>query len=402
MDTVTGDAPQPGETPRTEGNPWSFDPDAAWWRGEGDREHAEALAEAAARPRHPRRRPAPGTPGSAGTDGDDPVFAGEAPDAHAAGVQDTVLAITETPAEQAGTLGEPVAETSVEIPVETPEPVERDHDESTGDRYNPPEAPPEPGRNQPTVALDRGTLPDQPSGLTRRAARPGQTRMSAAELNLKQSRMENSPFWLNDEQHATATNAWPEPETHRRQPDDADPVDERRGRAPRHRPRSPRAAGSGLFALIALGLIAAFFSWVSAEPFWLATGHGARGVATVTRCTGTGVTQRCVGSFAAAGGDFSAGTVSLLGVPKTDNDPGTVAPARMVNPTSKQAYVGSTGTLLQLRWVLGFLLVLLCGLGIAGLTGTRRLESIRARRTALLMSLAGPLLLLAGFLFATY
>ena len=25
---MTGDAPQPGETPRTEGNPWSFDPDA--------------------------------------------------------------------------------------------------------------------------------------------------------------------------------------------------------------------------------------------------------------------------------------------------------------------------------------------------------------------------------------
>jgi hypothetical protein len=393
MDTVTGDAPQPGETPRTEGNPWSFDPDAAWWRGEGDREHAEALAEAAARPRRPRGRPAPGTPGSAGSDGDEPVFADEAPDAHAAGVQDTVLAITEAPADQAATIDEAATE--------TPEPVERDHDERTDDRYNPPETSPEPGRNQPTVALDRGTLPDQPSGLRRRAARPGQTRLSAAELNLKRSRMENSPFWLNDEQHATAANAWPEPETHRRQPDDADPVDERRGRAPQHRPRSPRAAASGLFGLIALGLIASFFSWVSAEPFWLATGHGSRGVATVTRCTGTGVTQRCVGSFV-AGGDFSAGTVSLLGVPKADNDPGTAAPARMVNPTSKQAYVGSTGTLLQLRWVLGFLLVLLCGLGIAGLTGTRRLESIRARRTALLMSFAGPLLLLVGFLVATY
>jgi hypothetical protein len=395
MDTVTGDAPQPGETPRTEGNPWSFDPDAAWWRGEGDRERAEALAEAAARPRHPRRRPPPGTPGSAASGTDEPVFTAGAPDAHAAGVQDAVLAITETPAEQA------LDEASVQTPVEAPEAVERDHDERTEDRHHLPEAPPEPGRNQPTVALDRGTLPDQPSGLTRRAARPGQTRMSAAELNLKRSRMENSPFWLNDEQRGTAADAWPNPGTHRGQAD-AEPDDERPGRATRQRPRSPRAAAPGLFGLIALGLIAAFFSWVSAEPFWLAAGHGAHGVATVTRCTGTGVTQRCVGSFAAADGDFSAGTVSLLGVPRAGNDPGTVAPARMVKPTSKQAYVDSTGTLLQLRWVLGFLLVLLCGLGIAGLTGTRRLESVRARRVALLMSVAGPLLLLAGFLFATY
>jgi hypothetical protein len=52
--------------------------------------------------------------------------------------------------------------------------------------------------------------------------------------------------------------------------------------------------------------------------------------------------------------------------------------------------------------VLGFLLVLLCGLGIAGLTGSRQLETVRARRGALLMSVAGPVLLLVGFLIVTY
>jgi hypothetical protein len=224
--------------------------------------------------------------------------------------------------------------------------------------------------------------------------------MSAAELNVKNSRMENSPFWLNEAERAAAGNAWPAPEV-RSELVDA-PADERRGRPPKRRPRNPQPAAPGLFGLIALALIAAFFSWVSAEPFWLAAGHGDRGIATVERCTGTGVTRRCAGSFTEAEGSFSAGRVALLGVPTQSGNPGAVVPARMVNPTSKQAYVGDTGTLLQLRWMLGFVLVLFCGLGIAGLTGTRQLESVRARRTALVMSVAGPLLLLAGFLFATY
>ena len=57
---------------------------------------------------------------------------------------------------------------------------------------------------------------------------------------------------------------------------------------------------------------------------------------------------------------------------------------------------------MHLRWALGFVLVLLCGLGIASLTGARRLETARARRAAVLMSMAGPLVLLAGFLVMTY
>jgi hypothetical protein len=254
--------------------------------------------------------------------------------------------------------------------------------------------PSEPDRNRPPVALNRGSVPGQSTA----DARPN--RVAAAELNLKRSRMENSPFWLNVEDRAAAGHSWPAPVT---LPANAPgPADDRRGKPPRRRPRAPRGAASGLFGLIALSLIAAFFSWVSAEPFWLAVGHGTPGAATVGRCTGTGVTQRCAGSFAAADGRWSAGTVTLLGVPAGDSRPGAVAPARMVNPTSNQAYVGTTGILVHLRWALGFMLVLLCGLGVAGLTGTRRLESVRARRGALLMSIAGPLLLLAGFLLAAY
>jgi hypothetical protein len=376
MEPVTGDAPQPGETPGTERNPWSFDPDAAWWRGDDDREPAEALAEGATRPRNPRRRTAPGaaTPASGGDEGGDeggdgPVFAEEAVDAHAAGAQDAAAALS--------TGAEPPSEDAAEV---------------TGQ--------PESDQNRPTVSLERDAVPDQTSMPARRSDRLGRAQISPAELNVKRSRMENSPFWLNDEHRAPAGNSWPEPELMSRLADT--PVDERRGRPPRHRARTPRAAAPGLFGLIALALIATFFSWVSAEPFWLAAGHGDRGIATVTRCTGSGLTQRCVGSFVATDGSFRSGPVGLLGVPANGSTPGHVTLARVVNPTSKQAYAGSTDTLLQLRWVLGFLLVLLSGLGIAGLTGTRRLETIRARRAALLMSFAGPLLLLAGFLYATF
>ena len=109
-----------------------------------------------------------------------------------------------------------------------------------------------------------------------------------------------------------------------------------------------------------------------------------------------------MGSFGAAGGAYAVPKVTLLGVDPADRAAGSTAAARMVDRHSRQAYVGNAGLLVHLRWVLGFLLVALCGIGIAGLTGTRQLETERARRTALLISLAGPLILLAGFLTAAY
>ncbi|HEY7272936.1 MAG TPA: hypothetical protein VH502_09400 [Actinoplanes sp.] len=343
---MTGNAPQPGETPRTEGNPWSFDPDAAWWRGDGDREQAEALAEVAGRPREPRRRSTPAAAESAEPAAEANPMLGETLDAHAAGAQDAA------------------------------------------DELQPPAVPgpddvmvlPEPQRNRPTVPLDRG----------RAAGR------DPAELDVKLSRIEESPFWLTEEERSAATNPAPATGT-----PVAEPVNRPGGRV-RRTGRSPRRAAPGLVGLVALALIATFFSWVSAEPFWLAVGHGDRGTATVARCIGSGVTQRCTGSFAATDGAFAVQKVTVLGVDPAHRAPGSTAAARMVDPHSRQAYVGNTGLLVHLRWVLGFVLVLLCGIGIAGLTGTRRLETLRARRTALLMSLAGPLILLAGFLAAAF
>jgi hypothetical protein len=134
--------------------------------------------------------------------------------------------------------------------------------------------------------------------------------------------------------------------------------------------------------LITFGLVTAFFSWVSAEPFWLAVGHGDPGVATVARCSGSGIVQRCTGSFAAADGSYRVRTVTLLGVDAAHRDPESTGAAWMVNPNSRQAYVGTAAPLVHLRWVLGFALVLICGFAIAVLTGTRQLETLRARRAA--------------------
>jgi hypothetical protein len=242
----------------------------------------------------------------------------------------------------------------------------------------------EPERDHSTVGIDRGQrswpVPSGLSPLSRAAQRP------------PSPLLETSPFWLTDQQRAERAERLPEEQT-RQQP---------AGAGTARRPRTPHRPVTGLAGLIALGLVAAFFSWVSAEPFWLAVGHGRPGVATVTQCTGSGVVLRCTGRFQAADGRYPRSRVTLLGVASGQRGPGAVAPARMLNQTSGRAYVGESGPLVHLRWLLGFVLVLLCGLGIAALTGSRQLETVRARRAALALSFAGPLLLLLGFLAAAY
>jgi hypothetical protein len=424
MDLVTGDAPQPGETPREESNPWTFsDPDTAFWQGEAHRDPAAAARSATLAP--------PATEDKKRTD--------EAVTAHAAGGKDTTDELaerdtTEEPPER-DTTEQREERDSTEQREErdsteqreergsTIQSAERDHDQLDDQRFNttgpiseyatttpeskPTEPPvhsaephspdgdaagvpdvmvlPEPGRTRPTVALDRGPVPGQPpSGLSR---------LSRAPQRPPSPLLENSPFWLTEAERAERAAARAA-ET-RDRPGTL-------GVAPRRPPASPRRPATGLFGLVALALVAAFFAWVSAEPFWLAVGHGDRGTATVVRCTGDGVTQRCAGQFRAAGNEYAVTRVTLLGVQPGRHSPGAISPARMVNSASRQAYVGEAGLLVQLRWVLGFVLVLLCGIGIAGLTGARRLETARARRGALLASLTGPLLLLAGFLWVAY
>jgi hypothetical protein len=274
-------------------------------------------------------------------------------------------------------------------------------DRTTADRAGPPVGPepepepepepdvmvlPEPDdRNRPTVSLDRSPVPGQ-GRLQHTEPLPRSTGDPVTDARLE--KLENSPFWLDNPEHG-GTRRLPEVSSHA-------------GRRRRVRKGAIRKPAPALFALITLALVATFFAWVSAEPFWLAVGHGDRGYATTTACSGSGVVQRCAGRFAAADGSFEVSRVGLLGVTAGQRAGGAVTPARMVSADSRMAYVGDTSLLVHLRWVLGFVLVLMCGYGIARLTGARRLDDPRARRLVILASVLGPVALLAGFLAAAY
>jgi hypothetical protein len=257
---------------------------------------------------------------------------------------------------------------------------------------------PEPSaRNRPTVPLEPTTPAERPlPGVARqnrrnapyRPAEPLPPPTGSPEVDARLERLENSPFWHNDPEQL------PEPIV------DDRPAHAAGRRGSRSGKRKPPVAAFS--SLIALGLLSAFFAWVSAEPFWLAMGHGDRGYATTTHCSSSGVTQHCTGRFSSADGGFTISKVTLLGVGPGQRVPGTVTPARMVSPDSPRSYLGDTSPLLQLRWLLGFALVLLCGYAIAGVTGARRLETGRARRGAVLASLGGPVLLLLGFLIGAF
>jgi hypothetical protein len=170
-------------------------------------------------------------------------------------------------------------------------------------------------------------------------------------------------------------------------------------RSERHPP--PRRPAFGLAALVVLGLVAAFFAWVSAEPLWLAMGHGERGTATVTHCSTKGVSYQCA-AFTAAGGRYVVENVALFGTDREHRPKqGTSMPAEMVSQRSDRAYVvDALG--LNLRSGIGLGLVLLCGLGIAWATGALRLDDPRSRRRAFLACVGAPLLLTLGFLAATW
>jgi hypothetical protein len=401
---MIGDAPQPGEKPSSEGNPWSFsDPDAGWWRGQSERTPVDPPT---SRPRHPRRRAAPSALPPVAGGGTETLlpptaettrsYAGEAAKAYAAGTLDTAAELT-APPETAPAPAEPVM-------------VERNHDRADPERYDPLKPPaghtpkvtaqtatadtpepdvmvlPEPSpRNRPTVPIERPPatgVARQLRGQDPLATEPLPRATGDPETDARLDRLENHPFWRNDPEASTAV---------------------RPSRATRRiTPPSPRRTVAAMTSLIVLALLSAFFAWVSAEPFWLAIGHGDRGYATTTQCTSTGVTQHCVGRFASSDGRFTITKVTLLGVGPGQRVPGSVIPARMVSRDSPRAYLGDTTPLLQLRWLLGFALVLFCGYTIAGVTGARRLPTGRDRRSAVLASLAGPLLLLTGFLIAAY
>ncbi|MGC4804522.1 hypothetical protein [Micromonospora sp. DT233] len=167
------------------------------------------------------------------------------------------------------------------------------------------------------------------------------------------------------------------------------------GRA--RRTTHPPQPWQGLTALLALSLLAAFFAWVSAGPFWVALGHGSAGTAVVGECTGGGLSQRCRGIFTADGDRFVAFGVRISGVPAERSATGATLPARMTGPTADTAYA-ETGAARHLSWSLGLLLVLACGVAIARATGATLLPDRRARRWATTAALTAPLLITAGFL----
>ncbi|BBH64832.1 hypothetical protein ACTI_15170 [Actinoplanes sp. OR16] len=326
---MTGDAPQPGGKPGDQGNPWTLaDPDAAWWRGERDGE------------------PPIG-------DQEQSPEAAEAAEARAAGARDL------TEGSRLATAGELMI---IETDAQDGAPAVL---EGVGDQ-------PATDRNRPTVIIN--------------AQRPLPDVTVSPEVEARLERLENSPFWMSEQERAAAEAARPRT----RQP----------GR--RRRPATRRSPAGPLAALVTLSLLAAFFAWVSAEPFWLAVGHGDDGRATTIHCRGEGLTQRCAGSFVAGDGRFTASRVTLLGISGTSRQEGAVTPARMVSAGSDQAYAGGAGTLMNLRWILGFALVLICGYGIAQSTGAHRLETGMKRRRAVLLSFAAPILLQLGFLAAAF
>jgi predicted outer membrane lipoprotein len=208
--------------------------------------------------------------------------------------------------------------------------------------------------------------------------------------------------------------------THRRVPRGAggirsDVLAARAAQAPQalpavRRPRRGRTPALGLTVALGLGLSATFFGWASADPFWLGLGAGDRGTVTVTGCTGGAFAGDCVGRFSTADADAGAGRpdgtraadvraadVRISSLPVALRMPGERVPARRLHGDAGWAYAGSAVGL-HLRWVLGLLLALACGIGTAMLTGVRELrrDNPGQTRTLWLLAVGGPLALFAG------
>ncbi|WP_234359460.1 hypothetical protein [Plantactinospora sp. BC1] len=216
-----------------------------------------------------------------------------------------------------------------------------------------------------------------------------------------QETVDEDDFWLPiEEVHWDGTPVQPTPRTWYGRPKDPAATAARQ-RVPRP-PKRQRNPALGLAGMILCSLVASFFAWVSAEPFWLAVGHGELGTATVETCTGRGLGQHCRGEFRADSGLLRVHDVRLVGVDGAHREFGSRLTARMTGTESGKAYVGVGTGLLRLRWVLGLGMVLLCCAGAGWTTGALRLPERRNRHAAALVSVAGPLLLTAGFLVAAY
>ncbi|WP_433056305.1 hypothetical protein [Dactylosporangium sp. CS-033363] len=190
---------------------------------------------------------------------------------------------------------------------------------------------------------------------------------------------------------------WPPPAMRAmRQPrDDRRSAPQRRVRQRRVRPA--RGPAAGLSAMLLIALLAGFFAWTSAEPFWLDMGHGERGTARITSCKGTGVLRRCLAEFTRPGLVEPVQGTRLVGL---DEPAGASVAAEMV-PGGRIAYAGNP-TGLRVRWAAGLGLIVLCGIVLAWLTGAWRFARLRDRLTAWTLTAAAPLVLGAAIVLAAY
>ena len=170
----------------------------------------------------------------------------------------------------------------------------------------------------------------------------------------------------------------------------------------RRRRRLPRRPWFALPGLVVLALASTFFAWVSAEPFWLAVGHGYSGTATVVAGAGgqAGTADGCRAFFIADDGTFIASDVDLRGLGPVECTDGAKVTAHMVSVRAEQAYA-MTAFGLHLRWLTGLGLVLLCALVIVWLTGAARFAGWR-RGVAVGLSLGGPAAVTIAMLTAAF
>ncbi|MDR7324198.1 MULTISPECIES: hypothetical protein [Catenuloplanes] len=252
----------------------------------------------------------------------------------------------------------------------------------------------EPARIEPAPVESAGLASAGFRSAAFEGARPGPVVPPAPDRAPVAAPRERATWLSPAADRADADAAWPSLGMRMGRPSAVEPPPRRPGT------RLPRNPATGLPLLVVLALLTAFFAWVSAEPLWLAVGHGTPGTATVTRCSGPTLAQRCEGTFVSA--HFTAEDVAVLGVPSGSRAAGTRLPARMVDEGAGRAHASFHGLGLHLRWSLGLALIFLCGFGIVWATGATRLETRRSRTRAIMISLGAPLTLLLGFLIAAW
>ncbi|MFK3984606.1 hypothetical protein ACI2K4_30065 [Micromonospora sp. NPDC050397] len=359
---------------------------------------APPAADPAAADSSPATGPAPAAADGTGTSGDPP-----APTPPTPAQQQPDLPI---PAQQAA--GVPVAEPPAGPPAPTPTGLPAPTG-PTGAAGSPWLAAPVSAGIEPTTGAPHASLPARVPRInaagTRTVPSADGTQSAAPPSAISSPPLapeDEDDFWLPIEQvNWDGTPARPDPDDGPRRlwsfPIGRVPA----GASPRL-PKPPRRVAPGLAGLVLLALLASFFAWVSVEPLWLAFGHGDLGTATVIDCTGQGLNQRCRGEFVSADGRFSAEGVRLAGVPAEEQLEQWQLTARMIDAESDTAYVGAGTGPLHLRWILGLTLVLLCGVGIVWSTGAVRLPDRSTRRGAVIVGLAGPLVITVGFLAASF